>query len=145
MHDLDSFDPADLPILSVDLRRAACRSDSTPEGWTDADIDRAVDRYRRFLALCRVSPGVALAPTLDIDLIWRLHMGTPGAYYVDCLTLFGGILDHDGGFGSTPEERPTLIAHFEQTARRWEQAFGFSYVAGEVGRQSSFGASGASA
>lgn len=119
---------ATLPLPSVDLIRAARRSDGLPAGWTDADIERAFLRYRRFLALVAVSPDTPIAPTQDIDVMWHLHMQSPLAYQRDCQRLFGGVLDHDGGFGKGEGELERLMACFEQTATRWQIAFGEPYA-----------------
>lgn len=119
--------PSPLPTLSVDLVRAALKSDDTPEDWTLADIERALLRYRRFLALVMASPSTPIAPTRDIDVMWHLHMLSPRAYHADCMRLFGDLLDHDGGFGKGEGEEPALIACFEHTARRYEAAFGEPY------------------
>jgi len=117
-----------LPHLSVDLVRAAGRSDDLPTDWTDDHIARALLRYRRFLALVALSPTTPIAPTRDIDVMWHLHMLSPRAYHADCMRLFGDVLDHDGGFGKASDEEPTLIACFEQTAARYEAAFGEAYA-----------------
>jgi hypothetical protein len=84
--------------LSVDLVRAASRSESFPKDWIPTKIARAADDYARFLALARKHPRMALAPTRDIDLMWHLHMLHPVAYSADCKRLIGYVLDHDGGF-----------------------------------------------
>lgn len=117
-----------LPQLSVDLARAARRSDDLPADWTDAHVERALLRYRRFLALVALSPATPIAPTKDIDVMWHLHMLSPRAYHADCMRLFGELLDHDGGFGKTSDEEPTLIACFEHTVARYEAAFGEPYA-----------------
>jgi len=117
-----------LPQFSVDLVRRALRSDDLPSGWQEADIERALLRYRRFLALVALSPTTPVAPTRDIDVMWHLHMLSPRAYHADCLRLFGELLDHDGGFGKASDEEPVLIACFEHTAARYEAAFGEAYA-----------------
>lgn len=117
-----------LPRPSVDLVRAAHRSDDVPADWDDATIARALLRYRRFLALVACDPSRPIAPTRDIDVMWHLHMLSPRAYHADCQRLFGELLDHDGGFGKAPEEEPVLVACFEATARRYEDAFGEPYA-----------------
>lgn len=40
----------------------------------DAWIDRAIDRYVGFLQLAKEHPREMLVPTLDIDLIWHVHI-----------------------------------------------------------------------
>lgn len=117
-----------LPTPSVDLVQAAQRSDDLPAEWTPADIDRALLRYRRFLALVAASPRTQIAPTRDIDVMWHLHMLSPRAYHADCMRWFGDVLDHNGGFGKAPEEEPILIAAFDRTARRYESMFGEKYA-----------------
>ena len=117
-----------LPTPSVDLVRAALRSGDLPADWTAADVERALLRYRRFLALVALSPTTPIAPTRDIDVMWHLHMLSPRAYHADCMRWFGDVLDHDGGFGKEAAEEPVLIACFEHTARRYEAAFGEPYA-----------------
>ena len=64
-------------------------------------------------------------------MIWHLHMQAPVAYHRDCMKYLGRILDHDGGFGKTPEEAVILSQVFAKTAQRWEEVFGEPYVASE--------------
>lgn len=115
-------------MLSVDLVRSAHRSPGFPKDWTDEDIRRELARYERFLLLAQRHPSQPLAPTRGIDEMWHLHMMHPRAYLKDCLRLFGDVLDHDGGFGSDPDELPQLQAVFGETARLWELEFGEPYV-----------------
>jgi hypothetical protein len=56
-------------------------------------------------------------------------MQAPVAYHRDCMKYLGRILDHDGGFGKTPDEAIILSEVFEKTAERWESVFGEPYVA----------------
>lgn len=116
------------PIISVDLVEAARRSEHFPSDWSPEKVRRAVERYEKFLRLAAKHPGATIAPTRDIDEMWHLHMLSPRAYYNDCIRLMGRILDHDGGFGQDPGERPILGASFNQTATLWEQEYGESYV-----------------
>ena len=51
-----------------------------PRIITDEWIDRAITRYGQFLDLARRDPGATLVPTLDIDLIWHVHMLSPRNY-----------------------------------------------------------------
>ena len=115
-------------IISVDLLRSASRSESFPKDWTPDRTQAGLDNYRKFLLLAANNPDRLIAPTRDIDEFWHLHMLHPQAYHDDCQRLMGRILDHDGGFGASPEELPILGHHFEQTARLWEAAYGEPYA-----------------
>ena len=115
-------------VISVDLVAAARRSEDLHHE-SDQSLQRAVEDYGRFLRLAQKHSG-PLAPTRAVDQMWHLHMLHPVAYHRDCIRLFGHILDHDGGFGSVPEERPALGAAFERTARLWREAYGTSYADG---------------
>jgi len=114
--------------LSVDLLAASRRSE-TLRNVPEEQMKRDVANYLRFLKLVQIHGG-PLAPTREIDQVWHLHMLHSVAYQQDCMRLFGRTLDHDGGFGSVPEELPILGKVFERTARLWKERFGESYVAG---------------
>ena len=116
-----------LPIFTVDLHEAARRSESETREWVAEKLDESVERYRKFFALA--CSGERIAPTRDIDMIWHLHMLAPVAYHHDCMSYLGHILDHDGGFGQTPEENVVLADVFADTSRRWEETYGEPYVA----------------
>ena len=116
-----------LPTFTVDLHEAARRSESETREWVAEKLDESVERYRKFFALAR--SGERIAPTRDIDMIWHLHMLAPVAYHHDCMSYLGRILDHDGGFGQTPEENVVLADVFADTSRRWEEVYSEPYVA----------------
>lgn len=46
----------------------------------EAFLANAIGRYEKFVALCSTKEQVALAPPVDIDLMWHTHM-LRGAYY----------------------------------------------------------------
>lgn len=115
-------------LISCDLFSAAKKSPSFPKDWNDDMIRRELARYGKFLLLAQRYPGQPLAPTMQIDEMWHLHMTHPRAYYEDSMRLFGQILDHDGGFGHDPAELPELKATFNRTAELWEKEFGEKYV-----------------
>jgi hypothetical protein len=115
------------PVVSVDLLRAASRSDTFPKEWTEERRRRSLARYEKFLLLAARHPDVPVAPCRDIDEFWHLHMLQPQAYHDDCMRLFGFILDHDGGFGKSEEEVPVLAAVHERTARLWREAYNEEY------------------
>ena len=125
-HRIEVSPPA---IISADLLHAWQRSEKKPEGWTLETAQRALIRYKRYLALIADEPGRPYAPTFDIDEMWHLHMLSPVAYVKDCMRLFGHVLDHDGGFGKEDDELPVLQAVFESTAARWMSKYGEDYAA----------------
>ena len=116
-------------LVSVDLSEASYRSDSFPQDWTREQRETALKRYVKWLELKRRNPASRLAPTRDIDLFWHLHMLSPVAYHRDCMRVFGRVLDHEGGFGKGPGERPVLERVFRRTAELWEEAYGEPYLA----------------
>ena len=94
-----------------------------PRIVTDEWIDRAINRYSDFLQLARDHPGKALVPTLDIDLIWHVHMLSPLDYRDDCHEILGRLLSHDDQKGALE-----LKHSFDATAERWHAAHGTPYV-----------------
>jgi hypothetical protein len=119
---------SELPTLSVDLVRAASRSEDLSQDRSVGDIASAVDRYLKWLRLIVLHPDVPIAPTRDIDRMWHLHMLHPRAYAADCQRILGFLLDHDGGFGADPEEMPVLQQVFTETAALWESEYGEPYT-----------------
>ena len=115
-------------IISVDLIDKLKRSEKKPESWTDSDYEMYLEKYKKFLKLIQKNPGCRIAPTKGIDEMWHTHMLSPRAYQQDCKELFGGTLDHDGGFGALEEERPALGKVFNATAEMWEQEYGEIYA-----------------
>lgn len=113
--------------ISVDLVAASERSDAFPQDWSTEQRTRSFERYRKWLRLKMLHPTARMAPTRDIDLFWHLHMLSPVAYHRDCITMFGRLLDHDGGFGKGPGELPLLQAVFARTAEQWEAEYGEPY------------------
>jgi hypothetical protein len=120
--------------ISVDLAIAAHRvEDGFFSDLSQNETLESAERYQKFLALIKKHPEAIIAPTRDIDEMWHLHMLHPVAYYHDCMASFGEIIDHDGGFGSEPEEAPVLAATFDYTAQLWQQEYGEPYVSNDAG------------
>jgi hypothetical protein len=120
--------------ISVDLAVAAHRvEDGFFSGLSPSETVEAAKRYEKFLTLLQKHPDAIIAPTRDIDEMWHLHMLHPVAYHRDCMSSFGEIIDHDGGFGSEPEEAPVLAATFDYTAQLWQQEYGEPYVSNDEG------------
>ena len=86
-------------------------------------IDRAVDRYAQFLQLAKEHPGTTLVPTLDVDLIWHVHMLSPRDYRDDCEQMLGRLLTHDDQ--KSDEE---LAGAFKETSGKWAETHATPYV-----------------
>lgn len=115
-------------LVSIDLLRAFMRSDDVPKEWSIEDAQNAIERYERFLLLAAKHKHIPHAPTRDIDVVWHLHMLHPRAYLSDCMSIFGEIFDHDGGFGKGEGELPRLINVFSTTSKLWESEYGEPYL-----------------
>jgi hypothetical protein len=124
---------ADSVTISVDLPLASRRvEDGYFSGRPQSEAIESAERYRKFLTLIQRHPDTVIAPTRDIDEMWHLHMLHPVAYYHDCMASFGEIIDHDGGFGSEPDEVPVLAATFAYTAALWKKEYGEDYLVGDA-------------
>eukprot|EP01080_Neovahlkampfia_damariscottae_P002117 gene2117-1984_t len=83
----------------------------------------AIDRYKKFLQLRMENPKLVVVPTIDIDLIWHAHMLDHTEYVLDCMNLFGNILNHD-----TKAEETRLKKNYQKTSDVWEKRFNEKYV-----------------
>ncbi|KUI53210.1 Glycine-rich domain-containing protein 1 [Cytospora mali] len=48
--------------------------------FADDILTNAIDRYEKFFSLIAENPGVGIAPTQDIDLVWHTHQLWPKSY-----------------------------------------------------------------
>lgn len=87
-----------------------------------ATLQRAMERYNKFLKLLEQYPDATLSPTLDIDLVWHTHQCSASRYESDTRTLVGRFLDHNDKLGSS-----VLNRALEKTARLWRVRFGHEY------------------
>jgi len=123
-----------LPTLRIDLAAVARGCEGLLAGRTEAQLEAARNAYLGFFRLAALHPDKALAPTALIDEMWHLHMLHPVAYHADCMEHLGYLMDHDAGFGYTAEERPQLLAWFQETSELWAAAFGTPYAQGRPGQ-----------
>jgi len=94
-----------------------------PRVIDDAYVERAIERYGQFLALAKEQPDTLLVPTLDVDLIWHVHMLSPVDYREDCEALLGRQLKHDATLPAA-----TIEDGFKATQQRWQEAFGLPFT-----------------
>jgi hypothetical protein len=117
------------PVISVDLELAAKRQGGELSKLSDVEFKTARKRYEKFLALAKKSPGMRLAPTKDIDEMWHLHILSPKKYYSDCMSYFGEIFDHNGGFGKIDDEVEEWRGYCAETSVRSKEEYQEEYFA----------------
>lgn len=72
--------------------------DEKKAGKSTLTKERVIDcvrKYRNYLALARMYPGVPLMPCHDIDLVWHQHVLNTRQYAADCMGYFGYFLHHN--------------------------------------------------
>ena len=89
----------------------------------EAFLTNAISRYEKFVALYSTTEG-ALAPPVDVDLVWHTHMLRGADYETESGAMRGGAssgggpLDHDNGEGV----HATLDAAWARTLDAWNGA-----------------------
>ncbi len=94
------------------------------EEWTHVRAKKAVQNYKRYMAVTKALGGVQMVPNGDIDEIWHLHILDTRAYMDDCNALFGEYLHHYPYFGMLGEEnRQQWLQVQSMSTSLWEQLF----------------------
>jgi hypothetical protein len=88
----------------------------------DGTLQRAIQRYDRFLKLFKMYPRKMLVPTLDIDIVWHTHQCSPAQYMEATKMLAGRFIDHDDKLGSDK-----LDAGLENTINLYRVRFAEEY------------------
>jgi len=114
--------------FNIDINDKVKKSGGFLGSLDSKDRAFAVERYKKFLHMCKVYPNKALAPTKEIDEMWHLHMLSPIQYMKDCNEFFGELLDHNGGFGKRDDEFETWQKYFRETEMLWDMEFGEKYI-----------------
>lgn len=114
--------------FNIDVKDKVVKSKGFLSGLSKDELKFSIERYKKFLQLCKKHPDKALAPTKEIDEIWHLHMLSPIQYYCDCKEYFGELLDHNGGFGMIEEEFETWQQYFRDTQLLWKSEFNEEYI-----------------
>lgn len=89
----------------------------------EGTLQRAIDRYSKFLKLLKLYPKTMLVPTLDIDLIWHTHQCSAVRYQTDTQAFCGRFIDHDDTVG-----KPELGDGMEKTQKLFRIRFGREYL-----------------
>ncbi|KAL1960138.1 hypothetical protein VTO42DRAFT_310 [Malbranchea cinnamomea] len=87
-----------------------------------ATLQRAIQRYIKFITLLKLYPDQTLAPAVDIDLVWHTHQCSASRYQADMRTLAGRFVDHNNNLGIS-----ALDTAMERTAQLWQMRFGQEY------------------
>lgn len=95
------------------------------EGWTAEFCDLVEREYRRFLALTRAYPELAIVPSGPVDKFWHNHILDTQKYGPDCGRVFGFFLHHFPYFGMRgAEDVANLNRSWENTIVLYEKHFG---------------------
>jgi hypothetical protein len=89
----------------------------------EGTLQRAIDRYSKFLKLLKLYPGTMLVPTLDIDLVWHTHQCSASRYENDTRVFADRFIDHDDKLGTS-----VLDDGMEKTKQLFRIRFGQEYL-----------------
>ncbi len=93
-------------------------------GWSKDRALKAVEDYKRYLAITKALKGYQLVPNGDLDEIWHLHLLDTRRYVKDCYELFGGFLHHYPYYGMLGEEnKQDWLDNQEFASELWEKLF----------------------
>ena len=97
------------------------------EYWYKPDVlKQMIQRYYRFMKLkADFQFNIILVPTLDIEMIWQIHLSHSQMYRADCLRLFGQIIHHSlltDNIGQFLKEQA-----FIETCQLYEEHFSEEY------------------
>jgi len=89
----------------------------------EGTLQRAVDRYSKFLRLFKWYPNTMFVPTLDIDLVWHTHQLSASHYRAATIKHAGRFIDHDDKLA-----QPTLDTGLDKTKQLFRIRFGKEYL-----------------
>ncbi len=104
--------------------------------WPNHVCEAAERDYRRFLALSRALPTVALVPSFLVDEFWHLHILNTRRYAEDCGRFFGYLLHHlPAEVDASRDSRDQLLRQAYDSQQLWREVFGEDLY-GELGSNS---------
>jgi len=99
--------------------------ESKPETWNTERAKKAVENYKRYMAITKAIGGFQLVPNAEIDEIWHMHILDTRAYTKDCTELFGEYLHHFPYFGMLGEENKRQWRSVQNESEAlWQEMFG---------------------
>jgi|CXWL01.1.fsa_nt_gi uncharacterized membrane protein YgcG len=91
-------------VTDYDLVKRINRIDFKPiekllekkKNWDRAKIDINIVEYKKFLFLVGANLGHTIVPfNDDVDEVWHMHLLDSAKYRLDCINVFGRIIDHN--------------------------------------------------
>ena len=100
-------------------------TDSDSEKWSSDRALKAVEDYKKYLAVTKALNGYQLVPNAEIDEIWHFHLTDTRRYIKDCHELFGGFLHHYPFYGMLNDENKSdWLDNQRYSDDFWFNAFG---------------------
>jgi hypothetical protein len=116
---------AGIEDLDLEMIKLKLMDPDEGEGWTREYADQVCEEYRKFLALTRAYPDLAIVPSGPVDKFWHNHILDTQKYGPDCEEVFGFFLHHFPYFGMRGEEDlANLNASWENTIDAYRRHFG---------------------
>lgn len=93
--------------------------------WTEQQVLRVIEEYRKFLALTLDGQGKITSPSHNIDIIWHHHILDTKKYYEDMMDIFGHMIHHFPYLGVRGSaDRQILLNGYDDTLKRYAEKFG---------------------
>ena len=111
--------------LDFEMIKSKLTDSEEGEGWTREYTDEVCAEYRKFLALTRKYPDLAIVPSGPVDKFWHNHILDTQKYGPDCEAVFGFFLHHFPYFGMrSDEDAENLRISWENTLNVYHANFG---------------------
>ncbi len=116
---------AGIENLDLEMIKLKLMDPEEGEGWTREYADQVCEEYRKFLALTRAYPDLAIVPSGPVDKFWHNHILDTQKYGPDCEEVFGFFLHHFPYFGMRGEEDlANLNTSWQNTIDAYRRHFG---------------------
>lgn len=100
---------------------------SLPHYRKSAFLEKAVDRYKKFLRLKRDHPNRFFVPCYDFDLIWHAHQAHAREYYDYTTKHLGAPLAHDDSVNDRAPDAKLAMGE-ARTRAQWQLSFGTTFA-----------------
>jgi len=123
--DMSQFNEAMNLVKDWDFSLAIRKlQESNNKGWSEVRALKAVEDYKKYLAITKGLNGYQLVPNGDLDEVWHLHLLDTRRYIKDCFVLFGGFLHHYPYYGMLNEEnKKDWLKNQEFSSVLWKELF----------------------